>query len=113
MNGEPIADLSSCPESTSQPPNVYQYATGDYSTGDIWLKGGSPAFGVNVPGSNPTTQNVKVFFYTPDNMCTAANPEMTGQVYVGGYLDTGSGWTMTVDPDLVPPSQSPRRPPRW
>ncbi len=106
VNGEPIADLSSCPESTSQPPNVYQYATGNYSTGDIWLKGGSPAFGVNVAGSNPTTQNVKVFFYTPDNMCTAANPEMTGQVYVGGYLATGSGWTMTVDPDLVPPSQT-------
>ena len=30
VNGEPIADLSSCPESTSQPPNVYQYATGNY-----------------------------------------------------------------------------------
>ena len=74
---------------------------------DIWLKGGSPAFGTNVSGSNPQTQNVKVFFYTPDNMCTAANPELTGQVYVGGYLATGSGWTMTVDPDLVPPSQSP------
>jgi hypothetical protein len=107
VNGEPPSALSSCPESSS-PPNVYQYASGQYSTGDIWLKGGNPAFGQDVAGSNPQVQNVEVFFYTPDNMCTEANPEMTGQVYVGGFLATGSGWTMTVDPSLAPspPSSS-------
>lgn len=105
-NGEPTSNLSSCPESVSQPPNVYE-KNGYSANGDIWLKGGSPAFGQDVPGSNPVTQNVHVFFYTPDNMCTEANPEMTGQVYVGGYLATGSGWTMTVDPDLSPSSGGP------
>jgi len=101
VNKEPPSALSSCPESSS-PPNVHQYSSGNYSAGDIWLKGGSPAFGQNVSGSSPQTQNVHVFFYTPDNMCTEANPEMTGQAYVGGYLATGSGWQMTVDPDLAP-----------
>jgi hypothetical protein len=101
VNQEPPSALSSCPESLS-PPNVYQYSSGSYSAGDIWLKGGSPAFGQDVSGSSPLTQNVHVFFYTPDNMCTEANPVMTGQAYVGGYLATGSGWQMTVDPDLAP-----------
>jgi hypothetical protein len=81
QNGEPA--ISSCPPS-GEVPNVYQYKSGSYSTGDIWLKSG-------------LASNVYGFFYTPDNACTSSTPTMTGQLYIGGNLATGSGWTLTAN----------------
>jgi hypothetical protein len=81
VNGEPA--ITSCPPN-GEVPNVYQYKSGSYSTGDIWLKSG-------------LASNVYGFFYTPDNACTSGNPTLTGQVYVGGNFATGSGWNFTAD----------------
>lgn len=85
-NGEPAP--SSCPPS-SVVPNSYLYGgEGQYASGDIWLQNGLPS-------------NVHGFYYTPDNMCTASNPTVTGQAYVGGSFPTGTGWAMTADVNMT------------
>ncbi len=96
VNGEPVSssgskkpptlDGTSCPPGTGTP-NTFEYSGGKYAAGDIWLKSGLPS-------------TVEGLFYTPDNMCTSGTPQFTGQVYVGGYISTGNGWTMTADPSM-------------
>jgi hypothetical protein len=55
--------------------------------GDIWLQG-------NIVN---TGSNVGRLLYTPDNICTASNPTLTGQVYAGENFYSSTGWTFTAD----------------